>query len=99
MAHVTFNRGRLLSLARAGKLTKVEGYRYEDGGADDPVSRKELPVRIIGDGRPDFVDGYCNLRESDFKSKSGTAYRKGDTADTVVLIVHSNRNYTFRVAS
>ena len=88
----TVNRGRLLKLAKAGRLTMVQSYHFDDMYGQE-TSTKEIPVRIKS-AYDDFKEGFCNLLESDFKSKSGCAYKSGDT---IVLIVHSNCNYNFRV--
>jgi hypothetical protein len=89
----TFNRGQLLRLARAGRLASVEIYHFDDVTGSSCESA-ELPVRIMTDNR-DWKDGYCNCRESDFKSGSGSAWV--ETGGFVRLHVHSNHGVTFRI--
>ena len=90
----TFNRGKLLRLAKAGKLVAVDGYNFDymTGGMrlDQP-----LPVRVASMGDVVWAEGFVNLFESDFKGACGMAYQYIDTG-IIHLKIHSNCNYDFR---
>lgn len=89
----TYNRGKLLRLAKEGKLVCVKSYSFDDGhGATNSI--KELPVRVI-DNTGEWKEGVCNLRESHFKGNSGCAYTQAN--GTVCLVVHSNLNFDFKI--
>lgn len=90
----TFNRGKLKKLAAAGKLLLAESYHFDDMMGEHRNKDAAIPVRIKA-GYGDFIEGYCNLFESDFSGKSGRAWENAD--GTITLIVHSNANYTFKV--
>lgn len=86
----TVNRGHLLKAAKAGKLVCVESYEFDDMHGQT-VGNNVRPVHVM-EGR-DHKEGMFNVMEMDFKSKSGCAYESGDS---IVMIVHSNCNYTFK---
>jgi len=94
----TIRRDVLLRKAKAGKLVRVESYQFDDmygesrteAGKDGAV---EIPVRIC-DGARDCKEGYCNLTEFEFGTKSGAAWRNEN--GTITMVVHSNMSYTFR---
>ena len=93
----TFNRGRLLRLAEAGKLVAVSTYSFDDmyGGHR---TNNDMPVKMMPADRCQCQDGTVYVFPSYFKGKSGTAYyAHDDRQDLVTLIVHSNCNYTFRI--
>ena len=91
----TYNRGKLLRLAKAGRLVRVASYRFDDmyGAEQTRSDAAEIPVRIIARGS-EWKDGFCNLYESDFKS-SGRAWDNGN--GTICLYIHSNHNVDVRV--
>ena len=88
----TMNRGTLLKMAKAGKLVMVGSYHFDDM-IGESRGAKEIPVRIRADYN-DFIEGQCNLWESDFKSKCGRAWRNDN--GTYCLYVHSNCNYDLK---
>ncbi len=95
------NRGRLLKLASAGRLAMVESRHYDDMHGESHGPPVELPVRVMapriegGSSLDDWQDGYCNLREYEFRTKSGTAYE--GKPGHVTLIIHGNSSVEFRV--
>lgn len=89
----TFNRGKLLRLAKACRLMMIHSYHFDDQLGEER-SNKEIPVRIR-ENHDDFKQGFCNLYESDFKSSCGHA-AEADNGN-VHLHVHSNCCYDFRV--
>jgi hypothetical protein len=91
----TLNRGRLLKLARAGKLVCVDSYHYDETSGETRL-KSPLPVRIKLE-YGDYLAGHVSLTEHDFQSSSGCA-SLSDDGQTATLYVHSNRNYDFRMA-
>lgn len=71
----------------------VESYHYDEMQGQE-ITKTELPVRIKAE-HGDFKEGYCNLTEWDFQTRSGYA-NLGDSG-LVSLGVHGNSNYTFRI--
>lgn len=93
----TFNRGKLLKLAQAGKLVKVDSYHFDDM-MGETRSREEMPVAMKPADWHDQKPGTCYLTEWQFKTKSGCAYLSSPSRpDLVTLIVHSNSNFDFRI--
>ena len=88
----TFNRGTLKKLAQQGKLVRVSSYHFDDM-TGETRSTGEALVRIKKDSR-DWIEGQCNMVESDFTGKSGRAWENPD--GTITLKVHSNLDFTFR---
>lgn len=89
----TFNRGRLKRLCQQGKLVAVESYHFDDQQGQSQ-SNTERPVRLRANN-DDYQEGFVNLWEHDFRTKSGCCYQNEN--GTITLIVHSNCNYTFRI--
>ena len=88
----TYNRGKLLRLARTGKLVAVESYDYDDMHGESRMEKGEKTVHVLSIGEWG-KDGFFNVHESDFKSH-GRAWENEN--GTITLYVHSNCNYTFR---
>ena len=91
----TFRRDRLRRLAEAGRLETVSTYHFDDM-LGESRGAKPLPVAIRPADWHDLREGICYLFPSDFTSGSGSAWLNED--GTVTLYVHSNSNYTFRIA-
>jgi hypothetical protein len=89
----TVRRDKLLRLAKAGKLVMVDSYHFDDSFGVSRI-KNELPVRIWAYGDP-REEGFAYVMASDFEGNAGRAYKSKD--DTIVLYVHSNCNYTFRI--
>lgn len=106
----TFNRGKLLRLAKAGRLVIASSYHFDDMYGE---SRSTAPVpvavkwwgRVLSPGvitPPDAREyagkdqqaGVAYMTESTFKSH-GRAHLNPN--GTVTLYVHSNCNYTFTI--
>jgi hypothetical protein len=90
---MTFNRGKLLRLAKAGKLIKVGSYHFDDQTGQEMTSN-QTPVNVMQSCN-DFKEGCCNVFEHDFKTKSGMATQ--EESGLICLYVHSNCNYDFRI--
>lgn len=100
----TFNRGKLRRLCEAGRLVLVGSYHYSDGDRDGGQRHEgaPMPVRIRPADWHDEKPGICYVRADEFSGNAGMAYVSGkDTEgrELIVLHVHSNSNYTFRVLS
>ena|SRR5688572_12773874 len=89
----TYRRDKLLRQIRKGQIVCVESYSFDDMYGTSR-SKEERPVKIVepGDIRP---EGTVCLYASDFES-SGRAYQYVESG-LIVLHVHSNLNFTFRV--
>ncbi len=98
MALKTIRRDVLKRLVENDKVEAKCNYRYTDDyigdNADNFGKSDYMPCRIIKDNS-EFKEGYMNLRDFDFKTKSGMAYK--DDNGEIRLIVHSNLSYTLRV--
>lgn len=90
----TMNRGTLKKLVKAGKVTSTSSYSFDDL-LGESRGTTEVPVRFLEDGERG-TDGVIGLRDFHFDCKGGRARR--ESADRVVLYVHSNLNYTLRIA-
>jgi len=90
----TFNRGKLLRLAQAGKLSMVDSYSFDDMSGSERQQGVDKPVRMKPENWEDRKEGVVYVREDDFHSH-GSAWVNSD--GTVTLYVHSNSNYTFRI--
>ena len=73
----------------------VKSYHFDDM-LGESRTLKEIPVRVRADYN-DFIEGQCNLWESDFKSSCGRAWKNAD--GSYCLYVHSNCNYDLREAA
>jgi hypothetical protein len=97
----TFNRGKLRRLVEAGKVTLAGSYHFDDMYGESRDSGQGLPVAIVPEHEPGEwrwrKEGICYLFPSDFTTKSGCCWLNDN--GTVTLIVHSNSNYTFRIAA
>ena len=91
----TYNRGKLLRLAKAGLLVRVSSYHFDDMDGAERIKAgvPEVPVRVITSGS-EWKEGFCNVYPSDF-STSGRAWLNDN--GTICLYVHSNCNYDFRI--
>lgn len=91
---ITMNRGRLKRLVEQGRIEAVGSYHFDDqhGGSR---SAAVMPVAMDPDDWHDRKEGTVYLRPDHFTSKSGRAYDAGN--GLIMLIVHSNLNYTLRV--
>lgn len=92
----TIRRDVLKRLAQQGRLVMTESYRFDDAYGESRIA-VELPVHFIEENGGDWRDGYCNVREHYFSSRSGTAYYRDESRGLVCLIVHSNHNVDFRI--
>lgn len=91
----TMRRDQLLRLAKAGKLTLVGSYHFDDMlGASR--SSGEMPVVVAPYGA-ERKEGVCYVREDEFSGNCGRAYYSSKDRSVVTLYVHSNSNYTFRI--
>ena len=94
----TFRRDRLLRLARAGKLRLVGSYHFDDMYGVSQAVEEEMAVKVQP-ADPDWWKtrerGVCYVRPDEFDGH-GRAWLNEN--GTVTLIVHSNSNYTFRIA-
>jgi hypothetical protein len=90
---VTYNRGKLLRLAKAGKLVTVSTYSFDDSyGASR--SSKQMPVVVrTPENQGIYQDGICYVREDEFKNYGNATEHNG----IITLHVHSNKNYDFKV--
>ena len=93
MAAKTFRRDKLLKLARAGKLVSVSSYSFDDMYGESRGSDTK-PVHVMEDGR-DFKEGFYNIRQSEFESRTGRAWI--DESGVITLYVHSNSDVSFRI--
>lgn len=91
----TYNRGKLLRLAKAGRLVRVASYSFDDmyGESRTREGAPEIPVRIIRNGG-EWKEGFCNLYPSDFQT-SGRAWQNEN--GTICLYIHSNSNVDVRI--
>lgn len=89
----TVRRDWLLRKVKEGKVTAVESYHFDDMMGEERF-KGELPVRLIN-SLDEFKEGFFHVREFDFKTKSGCAYKSEN--GMVHLRVHSNCSYDFRV--
>ena len=89
----TVRRDKLKRLAAAGRLVMVESYHFDDMTGESR-GNKELPVRVMS-GHGDWKEGWCNVWEIDFTTKSGSAWENPN--GTITLYIHSNSNLDFRV--
>jgi hypothetical protein len=94
----TVNRGSLMKKVAAGlveakcNFSLTDDYRLDDQNEFGVTGW--MPARLSS-GYGDFVQGQMNLKQHDFTSKSGRAYKNDD--GTITLIVHSNECYTLRI--
>ncbi len=90
----TFNRGKLLRLAKAGKLVLSRAYSFDDTFGEDRFSG-EIPVVVrTPENKDTYTEGICYVREDEFKSYGHASL---NTNGTVHLHVHSNKNYDFKI--
>lgn len=92
----TFRRDKLLKMAKAGDLVCVGSYHYDEMTGTEQL-KETKPVRVKS-GYGDFLEGFVNVWESDFSSRSGRAYL-GDNRLQVCLHVHGNCNYDLRLCA
>jgi hypothetical protein len=96
----TFNRGKLLRAAKAGKLFAKCDYRLTDDYAFDNANNfgkhaDWLPV-VINETMAEWKPGQINMTEWHFKTKSGGCYEhKGE----ITFYVHGNLSYTVKIAA
>lgn len=89
----TVNRGWLKRQVVAGKMQVKCAIKLTDDFAGDAANnfgKTGWMPAIVGDKAQ---AGSINIYESNFKTKSGSAWREGDT---IHLCVHSNLYYEFR---
>ena len=89
----TYRRDKLRRQVEAGKVTTVSTYHFDDMFGESRTN-KEMPVMMRPADWKDMKEGTVYLFPSDFTSKSGSAWEENGF---VVLYVHSNSNYTFKV--
>ncbi len=89
----TFNRGKLLRLARAGKLIAVKSYRFDEYSGTQRDTG-EMPVVIREQPNQEYKEGTYYLWESDFK---GHGHATLNPDGTVWLYIHSNSNVTLKI--
>jgi hypothetical protein len=87
-------RDKLMRLAKQGRLVCTSSYHFDDLLGQGGIAI-ELPVKFI-EANDQWQDGYCNVREHDFKSNVGSA-SVSDDGKHVHLYVHSNLNIDFRI--
>lgn len=91
----TYNRGKLLRLAKAGKLVAIVTYQFDDMYGADTIKTNEMPVVIRTKENKDIYQaGICYLREDLFKSYGHATLNPNKT---VHLHVHSNKYYDFKI--
>lgn len=99
-AYGTVNRRGLLGRAKRGELIGKCDFKFTDDYAFDNDTNFGktgwLPVRIRKN-HEDFEQGYLNLDEHCFKSKTGAAWYEDEHFTTVGLCVHVNLYYTLRI--
>lgn len=94
----TFRRDKLRRLIVTGKVTMAGSYHFDDMMGESRSEGQSMPAAIYpasGDWR-ECKPGVCYLRPSEFTTKSGCCWENPN--GTVTLVVHSNSNYTFRIA-
>lgn len=91
----TFNRGRLLRLAKAGKLVMTKSYHFDDMMGERRTANEEIPVIVrTAENNDVWKDKTCYVYESDFKNYGhATLLENGN----VNLYIHSNSNLTFKI--
>tara|TARA_Y100000310_G_scaffold345177_1_gene462395 strand:- start:6457 stop:6738 length:282 start_codon:yes stop_codon:yes gene_type:complete len=89
----TFNRGKLKRLIEKGYIICVNSYFYDEMDGLK-ISNKERPVRIQRN-YDDWQEGAINLTERDLRTQTGRAWE--ETSGDIILKVHGNEKYTFRI--
>jgi len=74
----------------------VDAYHFDDMLGTDRGIEREMPVAMKPADWHDRKEGICYVMPFDFQSKSGSAWKNPN--GTFTLVVHSNCNYTFRLA-
>ncbi len=92
----TYNRGKLLRLAKAGKLMIVSSYSFTDGYSNgNDFSTEKMPVEVRSEvNKGIYKEGVCYVREDEFK---GYGHASLNTNGTIHLHVHSNKSYDFKI--
>ena len=93
---MTKNRGKLLRDARKGLLEARLDWGFDDMYGEIKGDSEWKAVHVLTDR--DYKDGFYNMHEFDFKSKSGGAYASKD-GKTITLHVHSNHIVELRYKS
>jgi hypothetical protein len=91
------NRGWLKRQVAKGLILARCNYHYTDdylGDAANNFDKTGWMEARMRSGYEDFKEGLINFWESDFSTKSGTAYR--EDGNMVSFIVHSNLSYSLK---
>ena len=90
----TFRRDKLRRLVEQRKVVSINTYSFDDMHGQSG-SNNEMPVQMMPEDRLNCRDGIIYLFSHDFTSKSGGCYQNEN--GTITLIVHSNKNLTFKI--
>ena len=86
----TINRGWLKKQVKKGNIEMVSSRHFDDMHGES-TTKKTIPVKLGGE----FAEGICTLHDSDFKTKSGAAWKNPD--ETIALCIHSNLTMDLKI--